>query len=172
MMPAHKVAILTVSDRSYLALREDKTGPVIARRVEEWGWTVVSREILPDEQDQIAAWLRHTAESDTADLILTTGGTGFSVRDRVPEATLEAVDRLAPGILEWIRAVTGAENPHAYLSRGVAGMRGATLIVNLPGSPRGVEEYLDCLQRILPHALEQLRLGAQWGEQDRHPGSA
>lgn len=164
-----RVAVLTVSDRSYLALREDRTGPILAAWVEVRGWELLGQETLPDERDRIAARLRSWADEADADLVLTTGGTGLSPRDVAPEATQDVVDRVVPGLPEWIRGQTSARNPHAVLSRGVAGIRGRTLMVNLPGSPRAVEEYLALLGQVLDHALEQLRQAPNWSDRDRHP---
>ncbi len=164
-----RVAVLTVSDRSWLALREDRTGPRIAEWVRAQEWELLASEIVEDAAEKVAATLRRLADAEGADLIFTTGGTGLAPRDQVPEATLSVADRLVPGIPEWIRSDTGRANPYAFLSRGIAALRGQTLIVNLPGSPRAVEEYLERLARILPHALEQLRLRPEWEERDRHP---
>lgn len=166
-----RVAVLTVSDRSHLGLREDRTGPVITRWVERQAWEVMGAEILPDEPALVAKQLCRWADEADADLILTTGGTGLSPRDRVPEATLAVIERPIPGIPEWIRTATAAAHPHAVLSRGIAGLRGGTLIVNLPGSERAVAEYLDRLGLILPHALAQVRQGTNWGPADSHPES-
>jgi molybdopterin adenylyltransferase len=165
-----RVAVLTVSDRSFLALREDRAGPILQERIRAWGWELTETEVVPDDAARIAAALRKWADTNQADLILTTGGTGLAPRDHTPEATLSVADRLVPGIQEWIRSRTGAANPHAYLSRGVAALRGRALIINLPGSPRAVTEYLDLLEIILPHALEQATQKPNWGKADRHPG--
>jgi molybdopterin adenylyltransferase len=162
-----KVAILTVSDRSSAGEREDLGGPLIRSWAEAGGAEVLAAEIVPDERSVIADRLAHWSASG-ADLILTTGGTGLSPRDVTPEATLQVIDRAVPGIPEWIRASTGASNRFAYLSRGIAGIRGRTLIVNIPGSPRAVAEYLDHLGRILPHAMEQLVV-PPGSPSDRHP---
>lgn len=112
--------------------------------------------MVPDERGEIGAALREWADAGVADLILTTGGTGFAPRDVTPEATLEVIDRLAPGLAETMRAAGGRATPHAMLSRAVAGMRGRTLIVNLPGSPRAAQESLEVILPALPHALDLL----------------
>jgi molybdenum cofactor synthesis domain-containing protein len=165
-----RVAVLVVSDRSFLALREDRAGPILTERIRAWGWDLAGAEVVPDDLAGVAAALRKWSDPSGVDLILTTGGTGLSPRDQTPEATLSVAERLAPGIQEWIRSRTGVENPHACLSRGVAVLRGRTLIVNLPGSPKAVTEYLDLLEIILPHALEQVAQKPNWGKADRHPG--
>jgi molybdopterin adenylyltransferase len=166
-----RVAVLVVSDRSFLALREDRAGPILTERIRAWGWELAGAEVIPDELSAIAAVLRKWADGGAADLILTTGGTGLAPRDQTPEATLSVADRLVPGIQEWIRSRTGMANPHACLSRGVAALRGRALILNLPGSPRAVTEYLDLLGIILPHALDQAAQKPNWGRIDRHPGT-
>ncbi len=162
-----RAGVLTVSDRSYLALREDATGPLIAARLEAAGFVVAAREILPDDRARIAATLRAWSELPL-ELILTTGGTGLAPRDQTPEATIEVAHRTIAGIPEWIRGVTAAKHPFAALSRGVAVIRNQTLIVNLPGSPRAVEEYLDLLSHILPHALGQISQRASFGVTPPH----
>lgn len=164
-----KVAILTVSDRSAGGEREDRGGPLIRTWAEGAGAEILGAEIVPDERAVIAERLVHWSEAG-AHLILTTGGTGLAPRDVTPEATLQVIDRMVPGIPEWIRASTGASNRFAYLSRGIAGIRGRTLIINIPGSPRAVTEYLDHLGRILPHAMEQLVV-PPGSSSDRHPGA-
>lgn len=166
-MPPPRAVVLTISDRSYLGLRPDSTGPEIAARLAKWGFEV-DLELLPDEETQIAGRLAALADAGAATLLLTTGGTGLSPRDRTPEATARIADRTVPGIIEWIRTTTSSRNPLASLSRGLAVTRGRTLIVNLPGSPRAVREYLDLLERLLPHALEQLGQNSHWDGSTPH----
>lgn len=151
-----RVGILTVSDRSAMGEREDKSGPLIAQVVQSKGWTVVETTVVPDEAGQIAGLLKQWSESGHIDLILTTGGTGFAMRDVTPEATLEVVDRLAPGLTEAMRAHSLKKTSHAMLSRAVAGTHRRTLIVNLPGSPKGARENLEVVLPVLPHAVEVL----------------
>lgn len=165
-----RIALLTVSDRSSAGVREDASGPTMRAWASGLGATVVTAEILPDDPGPVADRLRELADSGSVDLILTSGGTGLSPRDRTPEATSSVVERPVPGIPEWIRATTGANNRFAFLSRGVAGIRGRTLIVNLPGSPKAVSEYLALLEKILPHALQQLRSTPGTPAGDSHPG--
>lgn len=172
MKRIEEIAVVTVGDRRAAGIREDLTGPAIASWARALGWKVVGSEILPDDPERISRSLRHWADERRVRLILTTGGTGLSPRDQTPEATLSVAERLVPGIPESIRAATGRRNRFAYLSRGVAVIRGSTLIVNLPGSPRAVEEYLDELGRILPHALQQLEAVPGTPEADRHPDPA
>jgi len=164
-----RVAVLTVSDSSYLALHEDLSGPACLRRVRSWGWRADTYEIVPDDPEIISATLARLADGGEVDLILTTGGTGLSPRDRTPEATQAVADRLATGIADWLRLRSAAANPHAVLSRGQAALRGRTLIVNLPGSPGAVEEMLELLAVILPHALSQAAREHSWGNRQSHP---
>ncbi len=152
-----RVAILTVSDRSYRGERADRSGPALAEAVQMYGWLVARTEILPDDlgllRDTLAAW----ADSGAYDLVLTTGGTGFAPRDVTPEATLAVVEKQAPGLSEAMRAASLRITPHAMLSRAVAGIRGRTLIINLPGSPRAAVENLEVVAPVLPHAVQLLR---------------
>ena len=152
-----RFAILTVSDRSARGERSDSSGPALVEMVESQGWQVMRREILPDEllalSDRLAAW----ADAGDLDVILTTGGTGFSPRDVTPEATQAVIERAAPGLGEAMRAVSLQVTPHAMLSRATAGIRKRTLIVNLPGSPKGATENLAVLLPVLPHAVQLLR---------------
>ena len=164
-----RCAIVTVSDRRSLGAAPDTTGPKIAEWIASLGWYLAGTFTLPDEIGPLSDQLRELA-SHPVDLVLTTGGTGLGPRDVTPEATLAIADRAVPGIHEWIRSSTGKSLPVAYLSRGVAVIRGNTLIVNLPGSPRAVEEYLSHLGQILPHALDQLRAEPGSPEADAHPG--
>lgn len=154
-----RVGILTVSDRSARGDREDLSGPALARAVSERlaGAVVAQTAIVPDERGEIAATLRQWADEFGLELILTTGGTGVAPRDVTPEATLAVVERLTPGLAEAMRAESLRVTPHAMLSRGVAGIRGRTLIVNLPGSPKGAVENLLTILPVLPHAVELLQ---------------
>jgi molybdopterin adenylyltransferase len=152
-----RVAVLTVSDRSSSGQRPDLSGPALQKLVQEYGWQLVVSDIVPDEQEQIQSRLVEWADSGAVDLILTTGGTGFSRRDVTPEATLAVCQRLAPGLAEAMRTASLEITPHAMLSRAVAGIRGVTLIVNLPGSPKAAGENLTAIAAVLPHAVQLLR---------------
>jgi len=154
-----RCAILTLSDRSARGERPDVSGPALAARCRQNGWQVNAEEIIPDEFEQIQKVLSAWSDSDAFDLILTTGGTGFAPRDITPEATTAILQRLAPGIAEAMRQVSLRKTPHAMLSRGVAGMRGSTLIINLPGSPKAATENLEVILPVIPHAVELLREG-------------
>ena len=151
-----RVAILTVSDRSYRGERADASGPALVEAAQAQGWQVVATLILPDEQAQVAAHLAAWADSGEVDVILTSGGTGFSPRDVTPEATAAVIERPAPGLAEAMRQASLQITPHAMLSRASAGIRGRTLIVNLPGSPRGAVENLAVITPVLPHAVALL----------------
>jgi molybdopterin adenylyltransferase len=133
-----RVGVLTVSDKGSRGEREDASGPAIVGIVRSAGWQVAEQAIVPDEQASIAARLREWADVARLDVVLTTGGTGLAPRDRTPEATLAVVDRLVPGLAEGMRMASIAKTPFAMISRGVAGTRAGTLIVNLPGSPKAV----------------------------------
>lgn len=152
-----RVAILTLSDSGYAGRREDQSGPVIRRLVEQAGFQVVHTGLLPDDRATLADELRRLCDNKLADLILTTGGTGFSLTDQTPEATMDVVERPIPGIPEAMRWYSLQITPRAMLSRAVAGIRGRTLIVNLPGSPKAAEECLGFLLPTLPHGLEILK---------------
>lgn len=163
-----RVAILTISDRSYHGERADKGGPAVADAVARLlpGAVVVEQTILPDERDDIAWNLKRLADTGAADLVLTTGGTGLSPRDVTPQATLDVLDYEVPGLAEVMREATRASVPTAILSRQVAAVCGRTLIVNLPGSPRGAVECLGAVASVLGHAVATLRGEAG----DDHPG--
>lgn len=152
-----KTAVLTLSDKGAAGEREDKSGPLIREIIEKENYLVVDQRVLPDEQKTIEETLIHLCDRLKVDLILTTGGTGFSLRDRTPEATIAVADRMAPGIAEAIRAYSMQITNRAMLSRGVSALRGQTLIINLPGSPKAVKESLDCILPALPHGLEILK---------------
>ncbi len=165
------LAILTVSDRSARGEREDRSGPILKELVERQGWNVLAENVLPDEQGEIETQLEEWSDSGSIDLILTTGGTGFAPRDRTPEATRNVIDRHAPGLAEAMRLASLRKTPHAMLSRAVAGIRNRTLIVNLPGSPRGARENLQAIMQVLPHAIDLLREapGSEAGHQNLPP---
>jgi molybdopterin adenylyltransferase len=155
-----KAAVVTVSDGVAAGKREDRSGDELARLLAEDGYEVL-RRVVPDEYEAIAEVLAELAGE--ASLVLTTGGTGLAPRDVTPEATLEVVERIAPGIAEALRADSIAKTPHGLLSRGVAGVRGSTLVVNLPGSTGGVRDGYAVLRPALEHALRLLA-----GEQTTH----
>ncbi|MDX6556537.1 MAG: hypothetical protein QOD86_2732 [Miltoncostaeaceae bacterium] len=160
------MAVITVSDRSARGERADLSGPALAAEVAASGHEVVHRAVVPDDPAGLAALLRELADGGSADLVLTTGGTGVGPRDATPEATSAACERMVPGIAEAIRARSLEVTPHAMLSRGVAGARGRTLIVNLPGSPGGARDGWAVLAPVAAHACAQLA-GA-----DHLPGAA
>ena len=152
-----RVAILTVSDAVAQGQREDVSGVAVAARCKELKFEVVSSAVRADDRDAIESVLKTVADSCEADLILTTGGTGLGPRDITPEATVAACERLIPGIAEFIRTEGLKKTPRAILSRAVAGIRGETLIINLPGSPKGALESLNAIAAELPHAIDVIR---------------
>ena len=152
-------AVITVSDRSFRGERPDGAGPAAAEMLKDAGYQVTETVIVPDEQEEIQAALIRLADEKGVALIVTSGGTGFSPRDVTPEATLAVCQRLTPGIPETMRSASMAVTPRAMLSRAAAGIRGRSLIVNLPGSPKAVRENLAAVLPALEHGLEMLRGG-------------
>ena len=152
-----RFGILTASDRSARGERADASGPALANLIQAEGWLLVKEALLPDEESAIRETLANWADSGDIDVILTTGGTGFSLRDVTPEATRAIIDREAPGLAEAMRSASLHVTPHAMLSRIVTGIRKKTLIVNLPGSPKGAVENLQVVLPVLPHAIQLLQ---------------
>ena len=151
-----RAAIITSSDKGYRGERKDLSGPAIREILEREGYQVVSMDILPDDREMLSGRMAEIADDGLADLILTTGGTGFSPRDVMPEATEDVIDRRVPGIPEAIRAYSMTITKRAMLSRAAAGIRRKTLIINLPGSPKAVRESLEFIIDTLEHGLEIL----------------
>lgn len=152
-----RFGILTLSDRSARGERADSSGPALSDLLQAQGWSVVRQSLLPDEEAAIRSLLVAWADSGEMDVILTTGGTGFAPRDVTPESTRAVIEREAPGLAEAMRAASLKVTPHAMLSRIVTGIRKRTIIVNLPGSPKGAMENLQVIIPVLPHAVELLR---------------
>jgi len=152
-----RVALVTVSDSVSQGGRPDRSGPALRERCLALGWQVVSAVVVPDESSTLQARLIELADSGLADVILTTGGTGVGPRDSTPEATQAVCEKLIPGLAEVMREKGRQATPRAALSRALAGVRGRTVIVNLPGSPKGAVESFDAVAELLPHAVEVLR---------------
>jgi molybdopterin adenylyltransferase len=161
-----RVAIVTVSDSCAQGKREDISGPTIQKMLTRDLFEVREKRVLPDERDALATELRRLADAGNVDLVLTTGGTGLGPRDVTPEATISVCERMVPGFGELMRLQGFALTPNAVLSRSVAGIRGHTLIVNLPGSAKAVRECLGLILNLLPHAIEMLRGG---GHEPKEP---
>jgi molybdenum cofactor synthesis domain-containing protein len=153
---AYRAVIVTASDKGSQGLRDDLSGAEVERILKEAGFEVAERWLLPDDRAALADALREICDRGGVDLVATTGGTGFSPRDWTPEATLDVAERQVPGLAELMRAEGLKKTPRAMLSRGVAAIRGRTLIINLPGSPRGAAENLSTVLPILDHGLEVL----------------
>jgi molybdopterin adenylyltransferase len=151
-----QIAIVTVSDSAFEGTREDVSGPKLRERAEELGWKVATQALVPDEPTQISAILRRLTDTADVSVILTTGGTGVALRDVTPEATRSVIEREIPGVAEVMRAEGSKRTPLAALSRAVAGVRCRTLILNLPGSPKGAVESLDAIAKLVPHIVDLL----------------
>lgn len=162
-MDSIRAAVVTISDKGYAGQREDVSGPVLADLVREMGAEVVRTAVIPDEREEIVAMLVAFADEMALDLVITTGGTGVTPRDVTPEATKAVIEREMPGLAEVVRMEGYRQTPLAVISRGVAGIRGKTLIVNLPGNPRAVRQGMETLSPILPHTVQMIR-----GEDTEH----
>lgn len=154
---AFSFGIITVSDKGSRGERLDTSGQEIRTMLEQQGFSFADYVIVPDEQNEISAALCRYADEKRIDLIVTTGGTGVSPRDVTPEATLKILDKEIPGMAEAMRRESAKITPHAMISRAIAGIRGASLIINLPGSPKGVRENLDTVLPALKHAMEKIK---------------
>lgn len=152
-----RAVIITISDRSARGERMDASGPALAAAAVDAGWQVVNTSIIADDYELIVETLLKWSGENKADLILTTGGTGLSPRDVTPQATLAVIEHLVPGIAEVMRATSVKINPHAMLSRAIAGIRKSTLIINLPGSPKAAVENLAAIHMVIPHAIQLIR---------------
>jgi molybdopterin adenylyltransferase len=152
-----RFGIITISDRSARGERPDQSGPAIIEKINQQGWQVATSCIIPDETDDIQEKITSWSDRNEVDVILTSGGTGFSPRDVTPEATQAVIERPAPGLAEAMRSASLEITPHAMLSRATAGIRKQTLIINLPGSPKAAVENLEVVLPVLPHAVELLQ---------------
>ena len=162
-----KAAVVTLSDKGYAGEREDKSGPLVREMIGAAGYDVQEMILLPDDHEEIKKCLLRLCDEDKMDIIFTTGGTGFAPRDCTPEATMAVADRNAPGIAEAMRAASMKITPRAMLSRGASVIRGQTLIINLPGSPKAVRENLEAILPSLDHGLVILTGAAGSADNDR-----
>ena len=153
----YSAAVITISDKGSLGLREDVSGPLLGELLREAGAEIAHYAIVPDEVEQIRDLIIQLADEQSVELIVTTGGTGLAPRDVTPEATMQVIDRDIPGLSEVLRMEGYEKTPLAVISRGVSGSRGRTLIINLPGNPKAVREGMEVLAPILPHTLQMLR---------------
>ena len=151
-----RFGVLTISDRSFRGEREDLSGPALVEVIQAQEWAIGWTKTLPDEREQIREFLQTQTTQNSVDVILTTGGTGFGLRDVTPEATRDVIEREAPGLAEAIRSESRKITHHAMLSRGIAGIRGKTLIINLGGSPKAAQEQFEIIKVALPHAVALL----------------
>lgn len=156
-----RIAVLTISDRSAAGTRPDTSGPALVSAIQANRWLLIKSEVIPDDYEQIKSTLIQWCSEGDIDVVLTTGGTGFSPRDVTPEAAMAVIERPAPGITEAMRLESLKVTPHAMLSRAVAGIRKQTLIITLPGSPKAAIENFEVIKTILPHAVELLRNNPQ-----------
>lgn len=152
-----RAAVLTISDSCYQGLRVDRSGPAVCSQLESTGWEVTVKEVLPDDEDSIVERLRQLVGTGNLEAIFTTGGTGLGPRDVTPEATRRVIEKEIPGMSEHMRAAGRMQTPFAILSRGIAGVAGKTLIVNLPGSPSGAVQSLNAILDVVPHAVALIR---------------
>jgi molybdenum cofactor synthesis domain-containing protein len=159
-----RAAVVTISDSVAAGRRDDRSGAGLKERIEKRGWSVSWYDVLPDEADGIAAKLSDLADAEHAQVVFTTGGTGIAFRDVTPEATRGVIDREIPGLAEVMRWEGRKSTPRAALSRGVTGSRGTTLIVNLPGSPKGAVESFDAIADLIPHIVDLLHGNTEHAE--------